>query len=214
MAIEISERIAPPGEQGCFKLLACSERRQILRLLAQQPGVLTLRGLEQQLDHRLQEPTVSYHLRKLREAGLIELARQDGHFRYYAPVWGRLAELRRPFTALLSVTRDSPLPAGFICHASTSVDPDLWCQVFALPLREPILRQLVERDAELTVEELVELLPFGQAWVSRQLLWFFEIGLVSRRKGWLNHFYRVHRPRLVELAEQFDAFLALERRHP
>jgi len=56
-----------------FKALADPYRLRILALLAAQPGPLCVCDIEAQFD--LAQPTISHHLRVLREAGLVTATR-------------------------------------------------------------------------------------------------------------------------------------------
>src|SRR4029079_16132892 len=68
-----AERLAPR-----FKALADPARVEIVNRLAGANEVCVCR-----LDIGLSQPTVSHHLRVLREAGLVEVARKRGTWVYY-----------------------------------------------------------------------------------------------------------------------------------
>lgn len=73
---------APAAEQitADLQLLGHPVRLQLLSLLAQQGGQVCVCDLEAALP--VKQPTVSHHLRLLREAGLIDCERQ-GQWAYY-----------------------------------------------------------------------------------------------------------------------------------
>lgn len=62
------------------KALADETRQEIMRLLC--CVWLNVSEIEDKLDGRVNQPTISHHLKKLEEAGLVEV-RQEGRFRYY-----------------------------------------------------------------------------------------------------------------------------------
>ena len=62
------------------KALADETRLEIMRRLCCQ--WLSVGDLSEQLGKRVNQPTVSHHLRKLEAAGLVTL-RSEGRFRYY-----------------------------------------------------------------------------------------------------------------------------------
>ncbi len=66
---------------ACLRALADPSRLELLRLVAAQPGPVTLRAVA---DHvALSQGTVSHHLRVLREAGLLRRGRA-GRWALYA----------------------------------------------------------------------------------------------------------------------------------
>jgi ArsR family transcriptional regulator len=67
---------------GVFKALADSNRVEILRLIAAQAGPICVCDIVDRFD--LSQPTISHHLRVLREAGLVTVSRR-GVWAYYAP---------------------------------------------------------------------------------------------------------------------------------
>ena len=69
-------------------MLADDTRRQILAALRESGSELSVSDLVEQLV--VSQPTVSKHLRVLREAGLVTL-RQEGQHRYYRLIPGALA---------------------------------------------------------------------------------------------------------------------------
>lgn len=78
------------------KALADRNRVEILRLLARQPGPLCACDVVEHFD--LSQPTVSHHLKVLREAGLLSATRR-GLWTFYAPH----PEARRALSALAAL---------------------------------------------------------------------------------------------------------------
>ena len=80
------------GQQALrLKALADPYRLRIIALLAAQPGPLCVCDIEGQFD--LSQPTISHHLRVLREAGLVGATR-SGLWVYYTVNPDGLAALR------------------------------------------------------------------------------------------------------------------------
>ncbi len=77
-----------------FKALADPHRVRIVNLLATAPGPLCVCDLTPQLG--LSQPTVSFHLKKLVEAGLLRRERR-GVWSYYRIDGGALTRLARVF---------------------------------------------------------------------------------------------------------------------
>ena len=75
-----------PSEQtrlvGTFRALADPTRLEILRLLAAQSGPTCVCDVVAHFD--LSQPTISHHLKVLREAGLLQASR-EGIWSFYAP---------------------------------------------------------------------------------------------------------------------------------
>lgn len=106
MAISVAERravaaedadcCAPPpvesplGEEGAaryagvLKALADPHRLRMLALIAAQPPDAPLCACDVEAAFELAQPTISHHLKVLREAGLISVTRR-GLWHYYAP---------------------------------------------------------------------------------------------------------------------------------
>ena len=63
------------------KALADETRQEIMKQLC--CVWLNVNDLVEQLDGRVNQPTVSHHLKKLEEAGLVNV-RQEGRYRYYS----------------------------------------------------------------------------------------------------------------------------------
>lgn len=62
------------------KALADETRQEIMKILC--CVWLNVSEIEDKLDGRVNQPTISHHLKKLEEAGLVDV-RQEGRFRYY-----------------------------------------------------------------------------------------------------------------------------------
>ncbi len=81
-----------------LQILAHPIRIQILDMLAQNVGQVCVCDLEAALP--VKQPTISHHLRLLREAGLIDVERR-GQWAYYAVRREALARLRARIVAHL-----------------------------------------------------------------------------------------------------------------
>ena len=81
-----------------LKALADETRLSIIGLLAAAPGELCVCDIEAHVKH-LSQPTISHHLKQLREAGLVTSERR-GTWVYYALDMGAVGRLRE-FVALL-----------------------------------------------------------------------------------------------------------------
>ncbi|MCB0040160.1 MAG: metalloregulator ArsR/SmtB family transcription factor [Caldilinea sp.] len=62
------------------KALADETRQEIMKQLC--CVWLSVNDLVERMEGRVNQPTVSHHLKKLEEAGLVDM-RQEGRFRYY-----------------------------------------------------------------------------------------------------------------------------------
>ena len=62
------------------KALADETRQEIMKQLC--CVWLSVNDLVERMEGRINQPTVSHHLKKLEEAGLVDM-RQEGRFRYY-----------------------------------------------------------------------------------------------------------------------------------
>ncbi len=62
------------------KALADETRQEIMNHLC--CVWLNVSEIEEKLDGRVNQPTISHHLKKLEDAGLVDV-RQEGRFRYY-----------------------------------------------------------------------------------------------------------------------------------
>ena len=82
---------------AAFKALADPTRLEILRLIAAQPAPLCVCDIVERFD--LGQPTISHHLKVLRQAGLVETGRR-GVWAFYA-VGARAAEILAETTSLV-----------------------------------------------------------------------------------------------------------------
>jgi ArsR family transcriptional regulator len=69
---------------GVLKALADPHRLRILALIAAQPADAPLCACDVEAAFELSQPTISHHLKVLREAGLISVTRR-GLWHYYSP---------------------------------------------------------------------------------------------------------------------------------
>ncbi len=83
-----------------LKALADPQRLRILSLLAAQPRQEPLCVCDIEAAFDLSQPTISHHLRVLRQAGLVDLTRR-GLWHYYRLRPEGLAEIRDALAALL-----------------------------------------------------------------------------------------------------------------
>jgi ArsR family transcriptional regulator len=90
------------GVAGRFKALADPNRLRMLALIAAQPADAPLCACDVEAAFELSQPTISHHLKVLREAGLISVTRR-GLWHYYTlrleglqPVHETLAALGGP----------------------------------------------------------------------------------------------------------------------
>jgi Fe2+ or Zn2+ uptake regulation protein len=214
MAIEISERIAPPGEQADLAVLASSERLQVLRALARDQGYLTVQALYEALDNGRKQPTLSYHLRMLREAGLIQRVCQPDqglHTRHYVVCWRPLDAGRNELADLLSQCPVCDL-ATYVQHPEPEDHHDLWSLLFARPLRLSLLHLIAEQSGRLSVQELTRRLPpWSISTISQEVVWLHSIGLLVYKDADHHRYYRLNGRRLADLLHSFDLFRALER---
>lgn len=81
---------------GWFAVLANPTRLQLLSLIAAAGQACAACDLVEPLN--VSQPTVSHHLKVLRDAGLVESSKQ-GRWVYYRPVPERLAILSRAISA-------------------------------------------------------------------------------------------------------------------
>jgi ArsR family transcriptional regulator len=95
---------APERERlvAVFRALGEPTRLEIFRLIAAQSAPICVCDVVDRFD--LQQPTISHHLKVLREAGLVTVSRR-GVWAYYAPDLRGLALLRGAGTALAPADR-------------------------------------------------------------------------------------------------------------
>ncbi len=80
-----------------FKAMADPTRLEVLRLIAAQAEPVCVCDVVEQVD--VSQPTISHHLKVLREAGLVTVSRR-GVWAYYAVDPGGVAVLDEAFGAL------------------------------------------------------------------------------------------------------------------
>jgi ArsR family transcriptional regulator len=85
---------------GAFKALGDPSRFEIFRLIAAQTEPLCVCDIVDRFD--LTQPTISHHLKVLRDAGLIDVSRR-GVWAYYAANPSGLTDLRSAMSALMPV---------------------------------------------------------------------------------------------------------------
>ena len=86
------------GLAGVLKALGHPVRIQIMYILAKVGGQVCVCDIERQFD--IKQPTISHHLRLLREAGLVD-AEQRGLYMYYRVTPEKLGFVRRHLKDLL-----------------------------------------------------------------------------------------------------------------
>jgi ArsR family transcriptional regulator, arsenate/arsenite/antimonite-responsive transcriptional repressor len=85
---DISITYAPMSDErqrelvAAFKALGDGTRLEIFRLIASQPAPICVCDVTERFS--VSQPTISHHLKVLREAGLIDVSRR-GNWAYYAP---------------------------------------------------------------------------------------------------------------------------------
>lgn len=90
---DVAERLA-----GALKALGHPIRIQIMYILAKVGGQVCVCDIERQFD--IKQPTISHHLRLLREAGLID-AEQRGLYMFYRVTPDNLGFVRRRLDELV-----------------------------------------------------------------------------------------------------------------
>ncbi|HEX2036914.1 MAG TPA: metalloregulator ArsR/SmtB family transcription factor [Chloroflexota bacterium] len=90
-----------------LKALADPQRLRIMALIAAQPRHQPLCVCDVEAAFELSQPTISHHLRVLRQAGLVTMTKR-GLWHYYAPAPGALAPVRH----LLATLDRAPRPAS------------------------------------------------------------------------------------------------------
>jgi ArsR family transcriptional regulator len=87
------------GHAAVLKALADPHRLRMLSLIAARPPAEPLCVCEIEGQFELSQPTISHHLRVLREAGLVTVTKR-GLWHHYAPRLAGLAAVRRALDAL------------------------------------------------------------------------------------------------------------------
>lgn len=175
---------ADPQLLEFYKALADASRLRIAGILAEHPasvGELAART-------NLTEPTVSHHLRRLSEVGLVAMSR-DGTTHRYRLVAGRIAEMNESFLDVSALAeRAGPTGDDFEQSVFTAfVAGDTLLEIpTKRSKRDVILRWLVERFelgrryAESEVNELIQLAHEDSAWLRREMI---GAGLLERADG-------------------------------
>ncbi len=164
-----------------YKAMADRSRLEIVGLLSRRPA--SVGELAELLD--LREPTVSHHLGRLREVGLVSVA-ADGTTRRYSLESARLNEMSRAILAspthhvARAEEHDAAVMRSFV-HGDRLVE---------IPAkrskRDVILHWLVERFPpgrrmpESQVNELIARAHEDTAWLRRELV---GAGLLQRERG-------------------------------
>ncbi|CAA9268442.1 MAG: Arsenical resistance operon repressor [uncultured Chloroflexi bacterium] len=86
-------------QAAVFKALSDPTRLRMLALIAAQPASEPLCACDVESGFDLSQPTISHHLKVLREAGLVTVTKQ-GLWHYYAPAPGGLALARGALNTL------------------------------------------------------------------------------------------------------------------
>ncbi len=90
---------AAAGHAAVFKALADPHRLRMLSIIAARPAADPLCVCEIEGEFGLSQPTVSHHLKVLREAGLVTVTKR-GLWHYYAPRRDGLRPLQQVLDAL------------------------------------------------------------------------------------------------------------------
>lgn len=99
---------ATDGAADVFKALAHPVRLRMVEMLAEGGGELCVCHFEESFD--LTQPTISHHLKRLRDAGLLD-SRQDGTWVHHRIRREAMSEL----AGLLEGWADEPEPAEACC---------------------------------------------------------------------------------------------------
>jgi DNA-binding HxlR family transcriptional regulator len=174
----------PPELLDFFKALADQSRLKIVGILAQRTA--SVGELAELLE--LKEPTVSHHLRKLREAGLVS-ATQDGTTRRYRLQTSELESMSRRLLATDHIERSAPVDVDAYDHKvlAAFVDGETLVSIPAQrKKRDVVLRWLLERFEpgeripETEVNERIQRSHWDSAWLRREMV---MAGLLERDRG-------------------------------
>jgi ArsR family transcriptional regulator len=102
---------AAAGYAVVLKALADPHRLRMLSLIAAQPATAPLCVCEIEGEFGLSQPTISHHLKVLREAGLVAVTKR-GLWHYYAPRPEGLAPVHQVLDALAPATDSTSAAAG------------------------------------------------------------------------------------------------------
>jgi DNA-binding transcriptional ArsR family regulator len=106
---------------GGLAALAQESRLAVFRLLVKRgPEGYTPTQLTEKLD--IPSPTLSFHLKELQRAGLIE-ARREGRFLFYSPHFPRMNELIGFLTDNCCVLADKNCGSACVNPAAEAVQP-------------------------------------------------------------------------------------------
>lgn len=105
-----AHRSALADRAGQFRALSDETRTQIVELLA--AGELCVCELAAELD--IAQPLLSFHLRALRESGLVS-ARRDGRWAHYALDAGALQAAGQALTQIAARHRELTAPGRGCC---------------------------------------------------------------------------------------------------
>ncbi len=174
----------PPELLDFFKALADQSRLKIVGVLAQRTA--SVGELAELLE--LKEPTVSHHLRKLREAGLVS-ATQDGTTRRYRLQTSELESMSRRLLAADQIERSAPVDVDAYDRKvlAAFVDGETLVSIPAQrKKRDVVLRWLLERFEpgeripETEVNERIQRSHWDSAWLRREMV---MAGLLERDRG-------------------------------
>lgn len=174
----------PPELLDFFKALADQSRLKIVGILAQRTA--SVGELAELLE--LKEPTVSHHLRKLREAGLVS-ATQDGTTRRYRLQTSELESMSRRLLAADQIERSAPVDVDAYDRKvlAAFVDGETLVSIPAQrKKRDVVLRWLLERFEpgeripETEVNERIQRSHWDSAWLRREMV---MAGLLERDRG-------------------------------
>jgi DNA-binding transcriptional ArsR family regulator len=174
----------PTGLLDFFKALADESRLKIVGVLAQRSA--SVGELADLLD--LKEPTVSHHLRKLREVGLVSV-QQDGTTRRYRLETSSLEEMSKNLLSTDAIEQSAPVDledydrkvlAAFVEGETLKAIPA------QRKKRDVILRWLLdrfepgERIPETEVNERIQRSHWDSAWLRREMV---DAGMLERERG-------------------------------
>jgi hypothetical protein len=167
-----------------FKALADESRLKIVGVLAQREA--SVGELAELLD--LREPTVSHHLRTLRQVGLVTVS-QDGTTRRHRLQTAELEAMSKRLLSTEQLEQSAPVDLDAYDRKvlAAFVDGDTLVSIPAQRRkRDVILRWLLERFApgermpETEVNERIQRSHWDSAWLRRELV---MAGMLERDRG-------------------------------